>query len=177
MTHIFTENNDSGIALKNLIKTSIQNLEPMARVVAMTTAGVAPRIMGIGPVPASRKVLELAGLKMDQMDVIELNEAFSAQSLACLRELGLADDAGGGGLGHKYLAPVSDAHDPGCPVDFGTVIVTRTRLALAGVQTHADPQHHRIRPRLRGQRDLCLDRRSHRIGGPRERRTDSGRGT
>ena len=72
---------------------SANGLEPMARVVAMATAGVAPRIMGIGPVPASRKVLELAGLTIDQMDVIELNEAFSAQSLACMRELGLEDDA------------------------------------------------------------------------------------
>ena len=65
----------------------------MARVVAMATAGVAPRIMGIGPVDASKKALRMAGLRLDQMDVIELNEAFSAQSLACLRLLGLPDDA------------------------------------------------------------------------------------
>jgi len=68
-------------------------LEPKARVVAMATAGVAPRIMGIGPVDASRKALKLAGLGLEQMDVIELNEAFAAQSLACLRLLGLEDDA------------------------------------------------------------------------------------
>ena len=68
-------------------------LQPKARVVAMATAGVAPRIMGIGPVDASRKALKLAGLTLDQMDVIELNEAFAAQSLACLRLLGLPDDA------------------------------------------------------------------------------------
>ena len=68
------------------------NLTPMARVVSMQAAGVAPRVMGIGPVPASRKVLEKAGLKIDQIDVIELNEAFAAQSLATLRELGVADD-------------------------------------------------------------------------------------
>jgi len=68
-------------------------LQPKARVVAMATAGVAPRIMGIGPVAACKKVLELAGLKLQQMDVIELNEAFAAQSLACLRLLGLPDDA------------------------------------------------------------------------------------
>jgi len=68
-------------------------LKPMARVVAMAAAGVPPRVMGIGPVPATRKVLELAGLGLDRMDVIELNEAFAAQSLAVLRELGLADDA------------------------------------------------------------------------------------
>jgi acetyl-CoA acyltransferase len=67
-------------------------LTPMARVVAMASAGVAPRVMGIGPVPASRKVLARAGLSVDQMDVIELNEAFAAQGLATLRELGVADD-------------------------------------------------------------------------------------
>ncbi len=68
-------------------------LQPKARVVAMATAGVAPRIMGMGPVDASKKVLKLAGLQLEQMDVIELNEAFAAQSLACLRQLGLPDDA------------------------------------------------------------------------------------
>jgi len=68
-------------------------LQARARVVAMATAGVAPRIMGIGPVDASKKVLQLAGLKLEQMDVIELNEAFAAQSLACMRLLGLPDDA------------------------------------------------------------------------------------
>lgn len=68
------------------------SLTPKARVVAMATAGVAPRIMGIGPVPASRKALELAGLSLDQMDVIELNEAFAAQGLAVMRELGLKDN-------------------------------------------------------------------------------------
>ena len=67
-------------------------LTPMARVVAMKAAGVAPRVMGIGPVPACRKVLEHTGLTIDQMDVIELNEAFAAQGLATLRKLGVADD-------------------------------------------------------------------------------------
>ena len=67
-------------------------LTPKARVVAMATAGVPPRIMGIGPVPATRKVLEVAGLTLDQMDVIELNEAFAAQGLAVMRELGIKDD-------------------------------------------------------------------------------------
>ncbi|MDP7151023.1 MAG: 3-oxoadipyl-CoA thiolase [Paracoccaceae bacterium] len=69
------------------------NLTPMARVVAMQAAGVEPRIMGIGPIPATRKVLSKAGLTIDQMDVIELNEAFASQGLATLRELGVADDA------------------------------------------------------------------------------------
>ena len=67
-------------------------LTPRARVVGMATAGVAPRIMGFGPAPATRKVLALTGLGLAQMDVIELNEAFAAQGLAVLRDLGLADD-------------------------------------------------------------------------------------
>jgi 3-oxoadipyl-CoA thiolase len=69
-----------------------QGLTPRARVVGMASAGVPPRIMGIGPAPATRRVLELTGLALAQMDVIELNEAFAAQGLAVLRELGLQDD-------------------------------------------------------------------------------------
>ena len=69
------------------------DLTPRARVVAMATAGVEPRIMGFGPAPAVRKVLAIAGLSLADMDVIELNEAFAAQGLAVLRDLGLPDDA------------------------------------------------------------------------------------
>jgi acetyl-CoA acetyltransferase family protein len=68
-------------------------LAPRARVIGMATAGVAPRIMGVGPAPATRKVLEKTGLKLSQMDVVELNEAFAAQALAVTRDLGLPDDA------------------------------------------------------------------------------------
>ncbi|MCB5362884.1 3-oxoadipyl-CoA thiolase [Pusillimonas sp. CC-YST705] len=67
-------------------------LVPRARVVAMATAGVAPRVMGIGPVPATQKALALAGLTIDQIDIIELNEAFASQGLAVLRQLGVADN-------------------------------------------------------------------------------------
>ncbi|MEX2943367.1 3-oxoadipyl-CoA thiolase [Serratia fonticola] len=70
-----------------------QALTPRARIVATATCGVEPRLMGIGPLPATRKVLEIAGLSLAQMDVIELNEAFAAQALAVLRQLGLPDDA------------------------------------------------------------------------------------
>ncbi|MCG3460601.1 3-oxoadipyl-CoA thiolase [Xenorhabdus bovienii] len=70
-----------------------QGLTPRARIIATATCGVEPRIMGIGPLPATRKVLELTGLSLNQMDVIELNEAFAAQSLAVMRQLGLPDDA------------------------------------------------------------------------------------
>jgi 3-oxoadipyl-CoA thiolase len=69
-----------------------QGLTPRARVVGMATAGVAPRVMGIGPAPATQKVLALTGISLDQIDVIELNEAFAAQGLAVLRMLGLQDD-------------------------------------------------------------------------------------
>jgi acetyl-CoA C-acetyltransferase len=67
-------------------------LTPRARVLGMASAGVPPRIMGLGPAPATRKLLALTGLRLEQMDVIELNEAFAAQGLAVLRDLGLADD-------------------------------------------------------------------------------------
>ena len=67
-------------------------LKPLARVVSSAVAGVEPRIMGIGPVEASKKALAKAGLTLDDMDIIELNEAFAAQVLACTRELGLADN-------------------------------------------------------------------------------------
>ncbi|MGY2464244.1 3-oxoadipyl-CoA thiolase [Vreelandella sulfidaeris] len=68
------------------------NLTPMARIHGMATAGVEPRIMGIGPVPATQKLLKRLGMSLDQLDHIELNEAFAAQSLACLRELGIDDN-------------------------------------------------------------------------------------
>lgn len=83
----------AAILMANESAAMAHGLTPIARVVGMSVAGVAPRIMGIGPVPATRKVLARAGLTIDQMDVIELNEAFAAQGLATLRELGLPDDA------------------------------------------------------------------------------------
>lgn len=85
--------NDGAAALLLANEEFAKQGKPIARVVAKAAAGVPPRIMGIGPVPATRKVLEIAGLTLDQMDVIELNEAFAAQGLATLRELGLPDDA------------------------------------------------------------------------------------
>ena len=65
------------------------NLQPLARVVSMGVAGVDPAIMGLGPVPASQKAIYRAGLKIDDMDLIELNEAFASQSIACIHDLGL----------------------------------------------------------------------------------------
>ncbi len=87
--------NDGACALLVANETSMKaaGLEPLARVVGWAVAGVEPRIMGIGPAPASQKVLAQCGLDVGQMDVIELNEAFAAQGLATLRQLGVADDA------------------------------------------------------------------------------------
>lgn len=86
--------NDGSVAMliADEQSASRHGLTPRARVIAMATAGVEPRIMGIGPAPASQKVLALAGLKLEQMDVIELNEAFAAQGLATLRLLGIQDN-------------------------------------------------------------------------------------
>ena len=80
------------LASENAMKQ--HGLTPVARVIASAAAGVLPRVMGIGPVQAARKLFATTGLKLSQMDVIELNEAFAAQSLAVLRDLGLSDDAG-----------------------------------------------------------------------------------
>ena len=87
--------NDGACALLLASELAVKKhgLTPKARVVASAVAGVAPRVMGMGPAPASRKVLAKSGLKIEQMDVIELNEAFASQALAVLRELGVPDDA------------------------------------------------------------------------------------
>ena len=85
--------NDGAAALLLGDEAAAKANTPLARVVGMAAAGVAPRVMGIGPVPATRKVLERTGLTLEQMDVIELNEAFASQGLAVMRELGLPDDA------------------------------------------------------------------------------------
>ena len=87
--------NDGACAILLASEAAVKKhgLTPRARVLASAVAGVAPRIMGMGPVPATRKALAKVGLTIEQMDVIELNEAFASQSLAVLRELGVADDA------------------------------------------------------------------------------------
>jgi len=101
--------NDGAAALLIAGQSAVErlNLKPLARIVSAAVAGVEPRIMGIGPVYASRKALERAGLTMDDMDIIEINEAFAAQVLACTRELGVADNdprinpnGGGIAIGH-----------------------------------------------------------------------------
>ena len=99
-------------------------LTPLARIVAWTAAGVAPRVMGVGPVPAVCKVLQLAGLQIGDMDVIELNEAFAAQGLAVLRELGVPEDAG-------YVNPNGGAIALGHPLGMsGARLVTTAAYEL-----------------------------------------------
>ena len=88
---------------------SSHGLQPMGRLVGYSDAGVEPRVMGIGPVPATRKVLEKTGLKLDDIDLFEVNEAFAAQALAVIRELGLPQDrtnpnGSGISLGHPVAA-------------------------------------------------------------------------
>jgi acetyl-CoA acyltransferase len=95
-----TAGNSSGVndgAAASIVASELAvaryRLTPRARIVAAATAGVEPRIMGMGPVAATRKLLERTGLSIDDFDLVELNEAFASQSLACLRELGIPDDA------------------------------------------------------------------------------------
>jgi acetyl-CoA acyltransferase len=107
---------------------SRHRLTPRARIVAAATAGVEPRIMGIGPVPATRKVLARAGLELAQMSVIELNEAFASQALAVLRELGLADDA-------EHVNPNGGAIALGHPLGMSGARLATTAIAqLAAVK-------------------------------------------
>ncbi len=96
-------------------------LKPRARVLGMASAAVPPRIMGIGPVPSTRKLMERLGLKIGDFDLIELNEAFASQGLACLRQLGVADDA-------DYVNPHGGAIALGHPLG-----MSGARLALTAV--------------------------------------------
>ncbi|MDI5890333.1 3-oxoadipyl-CoA thiolase [Halomonas rhizosphaerae] len=86
--------NDGAAAMLVASRAAVEahGLTPMARILGMATAGVEPRIMGYGPVPAVNRLLERTGVSLDEIDVIELNEAFAAQALACMRDLGLEDD-------------------------------------------------------------------------------------
>ena len=119
--------NDGAAALLLASEAAVERygLTPLVRVVTSAVAGVAPRVMGLGPVPATRKLLERAGLKIGDLDVIELNEAFAAQSLACLRQLGLPDDA-------EHVNPNGGAIALGHPLGMsGARLVLTAALELA----------------------------------------------
>lgn len=116
--------NDGAAALVLASSAAVKKfgLNPLARVVGMASAGVPPRIMGMGPVPATRKLLERLGWSLGEVDVIELNEAFASQALACLRELGLSDDAehvnpNGGAIALGHPLGASGARILGFAVD------------------------------------------------------------
>ncbi|TQM36836.1 3-oxoadipyl-CoA thiolase [Pseudonocardia cypriaca] len=119
--------NDGAAALLLASEAAVERcgLTPLARVVTSAVAGVAPRVMGLGPVPATRKLLDLTALSIGDLDVIELNEAFAAQSLACLRQLGLPDDA-------EHVNPNGGAIALGHPLGMsGARLVLTAALELA----------------------------------------------
>jgi acetyl-CoA acetyltransferase family protein len=122
--------NDGACALLLASEQAIRThgLVPRARYVTSAVAGVAPRIMGLGPVPASRQALDKSGLRIDQMDVIELNEAFAAQALAVLRQLGVPDDA-------PHVNPLGGAIALGHPLGAsGARLVTTATYQLERVK-------------------------------------------
>jgi 3-oxoadipyl-CoA thiolase len=112
--------NDGAAAILIASEAAVKKhgLTPTARITGMASAGVPPRVMGIGPVPSTRKLMERYGLKIGDFDVIELNEAFASQALACLRQLGLSDDA-------EHVNPNGGAIALGHPLG-----MSGTRLAL-----------------------------------------------
>ncbi|PKU24167.1 3-oxoadipyl-CoA thiolase [Telmatospirillum siberiense] len=116
--------NDGAAALVIASERAVRehDLRPRARILGMATAGVVPRLMGIGPVPASRKLLARLGLGFDDFDVIEINEAFAAQALACLRDFGIADDS-------SRVNPYGGAIALGHPLG-----MSGARLVLSAVQ-------------------------------------------
>jgi acetyl-CoA acetyltransferase family protein len=87
--------NDGAAALLVMSETAVERYDvtPLARIVGVAAAGVAPRVMGLGPVPATQRLMSRTGVRLDEVGVVEINEAFAAQSVACLRLLGLPDDA------------------------------------------------------------------------------------
>ncbi len=119
--------NDGAAALLVASERAVERygLQPLARVTSMVATGVEPRVMGIGPEPATRKLLDRAGLKVDDVDVLELNEAFAAQALAVLRGLGLPDDA-------EHVNPNGGAIALGHPLGMsGARLALSTALELA----------------------------------------------
>jgi len=129
--------NDGAVALLLASGQAVEEfgLEPLARLTGAASAGVAPRVMGIGPVPATRRLLALTGQTLENVDVIELNEAFASQSLAVLHELGLPDDTehvnpNGGAIALGHPLGVTGAR-----LILTAAIELRERLALRALCT------------------------------------------
>jgi len=117
----------AAIILASADAAKAHGLRPRARVLGMASAGVPPRIMGIGPVPSTRKLMERLGLKIADFDLIEINEAFASQGLACLRQLGIADDA-------EHVNPHGGAIALGHPLGMSGARLTLT--AVHGLEKH-----------------------------------------
>ncbi len=118
-------------------------LTPRARMLGMASAGVPPRIMGIGPVPSTRKLMERLGLKIGDFDVIELNEAFASQALACMRQLGLPDDA-------EHVNPHGGAIALGHPLGMSGARLALTAAACAREARRQARARHHVRRRRAG---------------------------
>lgn len=132
--------NDGACALLMTSSEGIKtfSLKPRAKILAMATAGVEPRIMGFGPAPATRKALQIAGLTLEDMDVIELNEAFAAQALAVMRDLGLADDA-------AHVNPNGGAISLGHPLGMsGARLVTTALYELEKLHAEGKSSHYAL---------------------------------
>jgi len=123
--------NDGAAALLIASEKAVKqyNLKPLAEILGMSTAGVLPRIMGMGPVPASQKLLERLGLSLEEMSIIELNEAFAVQALGCIRKLGLADD-------DKRINPLGGAIALGHPLG-----MSGARIITSAVHQMQDNRH------------------------------------
>ena len=127
--------NDGAAALLIASAAAVKkhNLKPKARIMGVTSVGVLPRIMGMGPVPATQKLLKKLGLKLEDLDLIELNEAFAAQSLACIRELGLKDD-------DSRINPLGGAIALGHPLGMsGARIVSSAFYQIGCIQMQKEP--------------------------------------
>ena len=132
--------NDGACALLMTSSEGIKtfSLKPRAKILAMAPAGVEPRIMGFGPAPATRKALQIAGLTLEDMDVIELHEAFAAQALAVMRDLGLADDA-------AHVNPNGGAISLGHPLGMsGARLVTTALYELEKLHAEGKSSHYAL---------------------------------
>ena len=141
----FVPKGAASMVLMSESRARAERREPLARIVAMSWAGVDPAVMGIAPVPATKKVLDTTGLTIDDFDVIEMNEAFASQGLACMRQLGLADDA-------EHVNPNGGAIALGHPVGMSGARIALTaahQLARIGGRPELSERARRLGKRSR----------------------------